>query len=85
MDNSVILDEYLRKISSEQLKSASVLKLIIENTYQLNGRAFDYLMSHKNEPIIERKIKGIITQNLTKAGNQKSEKLLTEVLTTNGD
>lgn len=85
MDNSVILDEYSRKISSEQLKSASVLILIIENTYQLHGRAFDYLMSRKNESIIERKIQGIITQNLTKAGNQKNEKLLTEVLTTNGD
>jgi tetratricopeptide (TPR) repeat protein len=41
-------------------------------------------MSRKTEPIIERKIKGIISQNLTKAGNQKNEKLLTEVLATNG-
>lgn len=84
MDNSMILDEYLGKISSEQLRSESMLKLIIENTYQLHGRAFDYLMSRKNEPIIERKIKGIILQNLTKAGNQKNEKLLTEALATNG-
>ena len=84
MDNSVILDEYLGKITPEQLKSASTLKLITENASQLRGRAFDYLMSRKTEPIIERKIKGIISQNLTKAGNQKNEKLLTEVLATNG-
>ena len=84
MDNSMILDEYLNKITPEQLKSESTLKLITENASQLRGRAFDYLMSRKTEPIIERKIKGIISQNLTKAGNQKNEKLLTEVLATNG-
>ncbi len=84
MDNSMILDEYLGKITPEQLKSESTLKLIAENASQLRGRAFDYLMNRKTEPIIERKIKGIITQNLTKAGNQKNEKLLTEVLATNG-
>ena len=84
MDNTSILDEYLKKITSEQLKSESTLKLIIENASQLRGRAFDYLMSRKTEPIIERKIKGIISQNLTKAGNQKNEKLLNEVLATNG-
>ena len=84
MDNSMILDEYLGKITPEQLKSESTLKLITENASQLRGRAFDYLMSRKTESIIERKIKGIISQNLTKAGNQKNEKLLTEVLATNG-
>ncbi len=84
MDNSIILDEYLGKITPDQLKSEATLKLITENASQLRGRAFDYLMSRKNEPIIERKIKGIILQNLTKAGNQKSEKLLIEVLATNG-
>jgi thiol-disulfide isomerase/thioredoxin len=84
VDNSTILDEYLGKINPEQLKSESTLKLITENASQLRGRAFDYLMSRKTEPIIERKIKGIISQNLTKAGNQKNEKLLTEVLATNG-
>jgi thiol-disulfide isomerase/thioredoxin len=84
MDNGAILDEYLGKISPEQLKSEITLKLITENASQLRGRAFDYLMSRKTEPVIERKIKGIISQNLTKAGNQKNEKLLTEVLATNG-
>jgi thiol-disulfide isomerase/thioredoxin len=84
MDNSLILDEYLGKINPEQLKSEQTLKLITENVSQLRGRAFEYLMSRKTEPIIERKIKGIISQNLTKAGNQKNEKFLTEVLTTNG-
>jgi thiol-disulfide isomerase/thioredoxin len=84
MDNGAILDEYLGKINVEQLKSESTLKLIAENASQLRGRAFDYLMSRKTEPIIERKIKGIISQNLTKSGNQKNEKLLTEVLATNG-
>lgn len=84
MDNSIILDEYLGKITPDQLKSEATLKLITENASQLRGRAFDYLMSRKNEPIIERKIKGIILQNLTKAGNQKSEKLLIEVLANNG-
>ena len=84
MDNSMILDEYLGKITSEQLKSESTLKLITENASQLRGRAFEYLMSRKTEPMIERKIKGIISQNLTKAGNQKNEKLLTDVLATNG-
>lgn len=84
MDNSLILDEYLGKVNPEQLKSEQTLKLITENASQLRGRAFEYLMSRKTEPIIERKIKGIISQNLTKAGNQKNEKLLNEVLTTNG-
>ena len=84
MDNSMILDEYVGKITPEQLKSESTLKLITENAFQLRGRAFDYLMSRRTEPLIERKIKGIISQNLTKAGNQKNEKLLTEVLATNG-
>ena len=84
MDNSMILDEYLGKITPEQLKSESTLKLITENASQLRGRAFEYLMSRKTEPMIERKIKGIISQNLTKAGNQKNEKLLTDVLATNG-
>jgi thiol-disulfide isomerase/thioredoxin len=84
MENTTILDEYLGKISPELLKSEATLKLITENASQLRGRAFDYLMSRKNEPVIERKIKGIISQNLIKAGNQKNERLLTEVLTTNG-
>ena len=84
MDNSMILDEYLGKITPELLKSESTLRLITENAFQLRGRSFDYLMSRKAEPTIERKIKGIISQNLTKAGNQKNEKLLTEVLATNG-
>ena len=84
MDNSIILDEYLGKINPEQLKSESTLKLILENASQLRGLAINYLMSRKTEPIIERKIKGIISQNLTIAGNQKNEKLLTEVLATNG-
>jgi thiol-disulfide isomerase/thioredoxin len=84
MDNGAILDEYLGKITPEQLKSESTLKLIAENASQLRGRAFEYLMSRKTESIIERKIKGIISQNLTKAGNQKNEKLLTEVLSING-
>ena len=84
MDNSMILDEYVGKITPEQLKSESTLKLITENAFQLRGRAFDYLMSRRTEPLIERKIKGIISQNLTKAGNQKNEKLLNEVLATNG-
>jgi thiol-disulfide isomerase/thioredoxin len=84
IDNNAILDEYLGKINPEQLKSEQTLKLIAENASQLRGRAFDYLMSRKNEPVIERKIKGIISQNLIRAGNQKNEKLLMEVLATNG-
>lgn len=84
MDNSMILDEYLGKITPEQLKSESTLKIITENASQLRGRAFDYLMSRKNEPLVERKVKGIISQNLTEAGNQKNEKLLAEVLSING-
>lgn len=84
IDNAAILDEYLSKISPQELASYITLKLITENAFQLRGRAFDYLMSHKNEPVIERKIKGIISQNLTRAGNQKNEKLLMEVLATNG-
>lgn len=84
MNNSMILDEYIGKITLGQLKSESTLRLITENAFQLRGRTFEYLMSRKTEPIIERKIRGIILQNLTKAGNQKDEKLLTEVLATNG-
>jgi thiol-disulfide isomerase/thioredoxin len=84
IDNGVILDEYLSKLSAQELTTETTLKLIIENVSQLRGKAFDYLMSRKNEPVIERKIKGIISQNLTRAGNQKNEKLLMEVLATNG-
>ena len=84
MDNGAILDEYLAKVSPQQLNTEITLKLIIENESQLRGRAFDYLMSRKNEPVIERKIKGLISQNLTKAGNQKNEKLLMDVLAANG-
>jgi thiol-disulfide isomerase/thioredoxin len=84
MDNGVILDEYLGKISSEQLNSAPTQQLILENASLLRGRAFDYLMAHKNEEKCYRKIKGIISQNLNKAANQKNEKLLNDVLATNG-
>jgi thioredoxin-related protein len=84
LDNGILLDEYLSKIGAEQLLADNTLKLILENASQLRGRAFDYLMTRKNEPIIERKIKGIISQNLNKAVNQKNEKLLNEVLATNG-
>jgi thiol-disulfide isomerase/thioredoxin len=84
MDNGVILDEYLGKISVEQQNSANVQQLILENSSLLRGRAFDYLMARKNEEKFYRKIKGIISQNLNKAANQKNEKLLNEVLATNG-
>jgi thiol-disulfide isomerase/thioredoxin len=84
MDNGVILDEYLGKISVEQQNSANVQQLILENSSLLRGRAFDYLMARKNEEKIYRKIKGIVSQNLNKAANQKNEKLLNDVLATNG-
>lgn len=84
MDNGIILDEYLGKISPEQQKSANVEQLILENASLLRGRAFDYLMAHKNEEKFFWKLKGIISQNLNKAANQKNEKLLNDVLATNG-
>lgn len=84
MDNGVILDEYLGKISPEQQNSVNTQQLIIENASLLRGRAFDYLMAHKNEEKFYRKLKGIISQNLNKATNQKNEKLLNDVLATNG-
>ncbi|PWK24481.1 uncharacterized protein DUF255 [Arcicella aurantiaca] len=84
LDNGALLDEYLSKINIEQLKSEKTEKLILENASLLRGRTFDYLMTRKSELIFERKIKGIISQNLNKAVNQKNEKLLNEVLTANG-
>lgn len=84
MDNGVILDEYLGKISADQKSSANMQQLILENVSLLRGRAFDYLMAHKSEEKFYRKIKGIISQNLNKATNQKNEKLLNDVLITNG-
>ena len=84
IDNGVILDEYLSKISPEQQNSINSQQLILENASLLRGRAFDYLMVHKTEDKFYKKLKGIISQNLNKAANQKNEKLLNEVLTTNG-
>ncbi|MDZ7898480.1 MAG: thioredoxin family protein [Arcicella sp.] len=84
MDNGIVLDEYLNKISLEQQNSANVQQLILENASLLRGRAFDYLMARKSEEKFYRKIKGIISQNLNKAANQKNEKLLNDVLATNG-
>lgn len=84
LDNGLLLDEYLTKITAEQLKSEKTEKLILENASLLRGRTFEYLMTRKNELIFERKIKGIISQNLNKAVNQKNEKMLNEVLTANG-
>lgn len=84
LDNGALLDEYLSKITAEQLKSEKTEKLILENASLLRGRTFEYLMTRKNELIFERKIKGIISQNLNKAVNQKDEKMLNEVLTANG-
>lgn len=84
LDNGALLDEYLSKITAEQLKSEKTEKLIVENASLLRGRTFDYLMTRKNELVMERKIKGIISQNLNKAVNQKNEKMLNEVLTANG-
>lgn len=84
LDNGTLLDEYLSKIKAEQLKSEKTEKLILENASKLRGQAFDYLMTRKNELIFERKIKGIISQNLNRAVNQKNEKMLNEVLVANG-
>jgi thiol-disulfide isomerase/thioredoxin len=84
MDNGVILDEYLGKITPEQQNSTNTQQLILENASLLRGRAFDYLMAHKNEEKYFRKLKGIISQNLNKAANQKNEKLLNDLLATNG-
>ena len=84
MDNGVILDEYLGKISVEQQNSVNTQQLVLENASLLRGRAFDYLMAHKTEEKFYRKLKGIISQNLNKAANQKNEKLLNDVLSTNG-
>lgn len=84
LDNGALLDEYLSKITAEQLKSEKTEKLILENSSLLRGRTFEYLMTRKSELIFERKIKGIISQNLNKAVNQKNEKMLNEVLTANG-
>lgn len=84
MDNGAILDEYLGEISIEQQNSADTQQLVLENASLLRGRALDYLMAHKNEEKFYRKLKGIISQNLNKATNQKNEKLLNDVLATNG-
>ncbi len=84
MDNGVILDEYLSKISPDQQNSINTQQLILENASLLRGRAFEYLMAHKNEEKFFRKLKGIISHNLNKASNQKNEKLLNDVLATNG-
>ncbi len=84
MDNGVILDEYLSKISVEQQNAPNTQQLILENASLLRGRAFNYLMIHKSEEKFYRKLKGIISQNLNKAANQKNEKLLNDVLATNG-
>ena len=84
MDNGIILDEYLSKVSLIQQNSALIQQLILENASLLRGRAYDYLMARKTEDKFYKKIKGIISQNLNKAANQKNEKLLNEVLVTNG-
>ena len=84
MDNGLILDEYLGKISAEQQNAFNTQQIILENASLLRGRAFDYLMAHKSEEKFYRKLKGIISQNLNTASNQKNEKLLNDVLATNG-
>ena len=84
MDNGVILDEYLAIISFEQQNTATVQQLILENASLLHGRAFAYLMAHKSEEKFYRKLRGIISQNLNQATTQKNEKLLDDVLATNG-
>ena len=84
VNNGLILDEYLGKISIEQQNSVNTQQIILENASLLRGRAFDYLMAHKSEEKFYRKLKGIISQNLNIASNQKNEKLLNDVLATNG-
>ncbi len=84
MDNGVILDEYLGKIPVEKQNSTNIQQLILENASLLHGRAFDYLMAHKNEEKFYRKLRGIISQNFNVAANRKNEKLLNDVLATNG-
>ncbi len=84
LDNGQILEEYLGKLSLDEINSENNLRLILNNTSQLSGKGFEVLLSHKNEAIYTRKIQGIIAKNLNEAGIRKDEKLLNKILIANG-
>jgi thiol-disulfide isomerase/thioredoxin len=84
LDNGQILEEYLGKLSLDEINTENNLRLILNNTSQLSGKGFEVLLSHKNEAIYTRKLQGIIAKNLNEAGIRKDEKLLNKILIANG-
>jgi thiol-disulfide isomerase/thioredoxin len=84
LDNGQILEEYLGKLSLDEINTENNLRLILNNASQFSGKGFEVLLNHKNETIYTRKIQAIIAKNLNEAGIRKDEKLLNKILIANG-
>jgi thioredoxin-related protein len=79
-DTGEILEEYVKQLPFDSLNSSKTWSLILEHATLLKGRAFELLMSRRNEDKITQKLVHIRAGAFNLAIRKQDEKLLQEAL-----
>jgi thiol-disulfide isomerase/thioredoxin len=81
--NDQLIDALITKLPEDTLKQPFFQQLLTTYASELDSKTFSFLLSHRETPIYERKLKKLITQNLDWAIEEEDKTLLENVIKAN--
>ena len=68
-----VLNDYVRKLPADSLRTPLVTSILVTHTTAIDGPAFDFLMSRKEEPRFRAAIDVILQNELSSAGKKHNQ------------
>ena len=83
MNNQIVTEAIVKDVPLETVKQIEFQQLLCANTFDLEGKTFDFIIKHRDWALFENKLKTLIAFNFKKAIKAKDKSLFKKILKAN--
>ena len=83
MNNQIVTEAIIKDVPLETVKQIEFQQLVCANSFDLEGKTFDFILKHRDWTLFENKLKTLIAFNFKKAIKAKDKSLLKKILKAN--
>ncbi len=83
MNNQIVTEAIVEDVPLETVKQIEFQQLLCANSFDIEGKTFDFIIKHRDWTLFENKLKTLIAFNFKKAVKAKDKSLLKKILKAN--
>ena len=83
MTNQIVTEAIVKDVPLETVKQIEFQQLVCANSFDLEGKTFDFILKYRDWTLFENKLKTLIAFNFKKAIKAKDKTLFKKVLKAN--